>query len=54
MKTPELKTYRITARMNLNGKTLEPGETIQLPDDLADMHRSRLIPVEKKDDAKQA
>lgn len=54
MKTPELKTYRITERMILDGKTIEPGKEIQLPDDLADMHRLRLIPVEKKDDAQPA
>ncbi|WP_156304417.1 hypothetical protein [Nitrosospira briensis] len=55
-----MNTYRIKngEHFLMDGKTLEGGELIELPADLAEMHKSRidLVPPEKagKADAKQA
>lgn len=52
-----MKTYRIKGGERLilpDGKTLEGGDLIQLPDDLAEMHKSRLELVTEKADVEQA
>lgn len=55
-----MNTYRIKngERLIMDGETLEGGELIELPADLAEMHKSRLdlVPASKaaKGDAKQA
>lgn len=52
-----MKNYRIKdgERMIVDGKEVNGGELIQLPDDLADMHKNRIEPVIVEDvDVEQA